>query len=323
MQIKLMELMARDDKQNNVEHDIKEKEKVGTLRAGNTGMVQDDGAITGKCHRLSYLRYKGVQLPHDDDRDIMFEFGRVANENLILDKLVRQLPRNMKILREGEIPTGWTTPAGVQVTGSPDFVLQIAGENVLGIELKMVSSVWTAVSVMCKSEPSYDHLLQAAHYMWQMGCPWKILYVSPVDYAIPFIPKGETWPSNIDGKLKEIIEFYDNGKPKKINPFRLAYDLRFDDDGCLEFRREDESGFYTRSPISIRGIELYYQTVATIDERKELGDRPINLKATGDLATWNKCDKKYCDVSDICDQWEKRQELWLDACIKRFSEDKK
>lgn len=169
----------------------REKEKVGTLRAGNTGMVLETGEITNVCAARTYLRMQGVDTGSDDEtdgtrlnRELMFEAGR-NNEDIWAANLERA---GVKLKREEEIPTSWLAQNGkipVTVSGRPDLVVvNEQGEPVRGIELKLVSSLWKAKSTRFNKKPSMEHLLQSGHYSWQLGVPFELWYTCRATFAV-------------------------------------------------------------------------------------------------------------------------------------------
>ncbi len=174
----------------------REKTKVGTLRAGNTGMVMEDGRITSVCAARTYLRQQGIDTGDNDEesgtrlnRELMFEAGR-TNEDIWAANLIRA---GLTIKREEEIPTSWLATNGndsrgipVTVSGRPDLVVvdPETGEPVRGLELKLVSSLWKAKSTRFNKKPSMEHLLQSGHYSWQLGVPFELWYTCRATYAV-------------------------------------------------------------------------------------------------------------------------------------------
>lgn len=275
-----------------------EATKVGSLRAGNTGSVLPDGTIMGKCQRLTYLRYKGVNVEEADyQRELMFEGGR-GNEDLWVAVLERgwQGP----ILREEETPIRWQTSNGINVTGRPDIVLAgtLNGETipVAGIELKLMSSMWTVRDVL-NGKPKTPHLLQAAHYSWKLGVPFQLWYTSRADFAIigwaqKFFPKkGE--------RFSEYCDYNEKGDIKKVGPFKMGFDLAIID-GVLNYRRigDAEGTKYTPTIITTEGIRKYYELVSTIDATQSFGPVARNLDADGSDASWEF--HAYCELGALC-----------------------
>ncbi len=169
----------------------REATKVGTLRAGNTGMVLESGEITSVCAARTFLRQQGIDTGSDDEdsgtrlnRELMFEAGR-NNEDIWAANLTRA---GAKVKREEEIPTSWMAHNGrneVTVSGRPDMV--VLGDDdlpVKGIELKLISSLWKAKSTHFNKKPSMEHLLQSGHYSWQLEVPFELWYTCRSTYAV-------------------------------------------------------------------------------------------------------------------------------------------
>lgn len=281
----------------NAEHRLKEAAKVGTLRAGSTGVVLDGGNTLGKCPRIAHLRNLGVDFEADLDTHLMFAAG-VSNEDAWVSRLEKSWIG--KVLREEDIPISWVTSNGMAVTGRPDIVLAGSdGVLRLGLELKLVSAFWTARSVHYNLQPKPDHLAQACHYMWQLNTPFKLVYTSRVRWAIQWF--AESFNDKPD------IEYNDKGKPKAILPFVREYDLRLTD-GRLQYTTEGIDG-WVDTIITVAGIQKFYDVVSQMAGTKQLGARPANTDAVGER-TFSPCD--YCVLSDICDKYEDHYDLWLD-----------
>ena len=131
-----------------------EAEKVGRLRAGNSGLyIREADQMIGSCPRKTRLRMDGINSDQFEDlgtKPLMFQAG-LANEDQ-WDKVLEAgwvQGRGGTLKREEEIGIKWETRSGISVTGRPDIVLCDSEENpVMGIELKMVCSLWTARDVL-------------------------------------------------------------------------------------------------------------------------------------------------------------------------------
>jgi len=306
------------------EHSEREVAKLGVLRAGSTGIVLSDGAVAGKCARQTYLRLEGIDADElDESREFMFAAGR-SNEDIWVELLVRGgIPRD-HIKREDEVPISWTTKSGRLVSGRPDIVLGRPNDAGVwtpykGLELKLVSSLWSARDVALKGEPKSMHLMQAAHYFWKLGVPaFELWYTSRADFAIPF---GKFWPNPGEKGSEYLV--YKNGKALKLVPFKVGYELRWSTDGVdrLEFKRVVETGGmpyrWQGTIITKKGIEDYFELVDAIanDLSDELPPRPENLTATGELGNYSICD--YCPLSQVCD---KREDAGKAAWVKAVKE---
>lgn len=302
------------------EHDEHEKQKLGILRGGNSGLAEVDEngklGITGTCHRRTYLRMKGIQYDEiDDDRNIMFGGGRF-NEDMWYDLLSRSYSH--KILRESEVPISWKTDNGTLVTGRPDMVLLDSQDKpMLGLELKMASSLWTAREVI-NGRPKQPHLIQAAHYSWQLGVPFQLWYTAYVDFAITgwvqkhFPKQGEVG--------SEYCVYNEQGEIMKVLPFQIGFELRWEENGTLSFRRANTDDAWNETIISANRIKQYYDFIANMEESDSLGPRPENLKFSGEKMNWKFCDNKYCKLSDICDKHEnKGAKKWAEMVRSEFA----
>lgn len=286
------------------EHADAEKLKVGILRGGNSGLAEEiDGVtqgITGHCHRKTYLRLKGINWDAtDDDRLIMFEGGRY-NEDVWFSILSKSYP--YRILREEEVPISWKTKNGTLVTGRPDMVLCDAkGKPQLGLELKMASSLWTVREII-NGRPKQPHLIQAGHYSWQLDVPFQLWYTSYVDFAVTgwvakhFPAAGEPGSAH--------CVYNDQGEIVKVLPFQVGFELKWDSDGVLHFRKAGTQDRWQDTIVSKARIERYYEFVSSMEANNELGPRPENLKWDGNKQSWSMCDAKYCKLASVCDRHE-------------------
>jgi hypothetical protein len=323
------------------EGNAEDAKKQGVLRAGNAGMMGEDeetgqliavGGSPNACPRRTFLRFQGLKQEAVDDRRIhverMFDQGR-ASEAFFRKRLEAALPKEYKVLAEEEIAVKWTTSSGVDVTGRPDNVIVKVSDNspVIGIENKCLSSLWTATSTVFKGEPKTDHLIQAAHYSWQLGkIPFELWYSSGSVYALPnhfkYLPqKGEL--------RSELLGFYEGDNPKAnsvVTP-EVGYKLRFDAEGYIEYRQvsykggEDWSDEWTRSIVSIDRIRNFYEFVASMQSSGLIGPRPDSIVANGKSeGSYSPC--KYCELSSICDKHEgKGLNKWIKEVIKFLSVD--
>lgn len=322
--MKLQNIIDAARAQHRQEHMDKEQKKLGVLRAGSTGIINEEGDIAGACHRVSLLRSKGIEVdPPTWDKYIMFELG-YANEDVILKQLKLVLEQQgMKVLQEEEVPIGWTTENGTLVTGRPDIVVQdAAGKAVLGIELKSVHSVWTARDVVFNNKPKLPNLAQAAHYMWKLGLSeYKLFYKSYSqlgqgmagnDWIIKQFPRpGEPGSDFIEYSEPSEAQKAKGKKAtiKHIRQFEVIYDLRFDRNGRLQFKREDIQGVWTNTIITQQGIAKYFDYVSRMEETNTLGPLPAAVDAVGDKQNYTQC--KYCPLQATCKQSGQSVNKWL------------
>lgn len=291
------------------EHQKKEKEKLGTLRAGNTGMMSQSGDFAGSCPRTTHLRQLGmeVEVP-DDSKVIMFQMG-TANEDVVYEDLLHtsnQLDHEV-ILREEEIPIIWQTENGTTVSGRPDMVLCTENKKpTLGIEIKSIASVWTSREVLFEGQPKLPHLLQAGHYSWKLDIPFRLLYKQYTNQAVPGWA-GKLFPKQGEPH-SEHIEYNEKGDIKYVQPFEIAYELEWDSSSqkYLRYRREVGDGEkeqeWTRTLISQKDIERFYEFVSQMADKKVLGSRPMTIDAQGNEKSYSNCG--YCPLKDICDKHE-------------------
>ena len=294
-------------------HDVLETGKQGTLRAGNTGVVLADGTVVGKCARLTYLRAIGIDAGDDDaSRELMFGAG-TSNEDRWYDMLVRGGISPDRIRRETEIPIIWKTSSGRLVTGRPDLVLVSPGareqdgtEGVVPerlIELKLVSSLWTGRDVLVRGEPKTMHLMQAAHYSWQLGCPGELWYTNRTDFHIPY---GKEWPAS-GQPGSEYFQYDKYGKCMKLLPFVVGYSLDWRG-GDLYYQRlpsgQLPAGPWVKSVVTKQGIVDYYELVDGMlaPGTNDLPPRPTNLKPDGSGEGYDPC--SYCPLQSVCDKRE-------------------
>lgn len=337
-----------------------EGERIGTLRAGNSGIMSAQGQVAGECHRITHLRSLGIDTrggAPDFATSIMFDRG-YNNEEIILEDLQVTLNPGEVILREKQIETSWTTSNGTKVTGSPDFVIALAANQYTegaklitrgvlgevlpqdrhiyavpqyGIEAKSVASFWTSRDLLVDRQPKLPHMIQAAHYMWQMGIPWRLLYRQYALQLVPdwFKPKlpqpGERYSEFLEYNLDKPLRGgrQDAVDIKQVRPFELVYELQFEDtrDGRLKYREEGTDDEWKFTVIKRDDIRKYYEYVSTMGDIKQLGSRPIDIDLIGDKLAYSKC--SYCPLQEVCDKSEsKGYETWLSEVKKLQSKER-
>lgn len=299
----------------------KESTKKGTLRGGNSGAVVRGEGVVGKCHRITLARFLGHQAAAEGSRDLMFDAG-FKNE----DSWYEVLKAAWKgvILREEEVPVVWETSRGIKVTGRPDFVLCEPGEvtpeqpdppprKVLGLELKLVASLWTMFDVIVKRTPKTDHVIQAAHYKWKLGIPYELWYTSRVDWPITgWLVKSFVrliWGDHIFGE--DVFDYNERGEPKKIYPFYAGFELDIRNE--VVYYRAVGSETWVETLITTQAIEDYYELIGTMAAEKTLGERPAGVNMDGSKMGYDKCSAKYCPFSEICDRHEDNYDDWVAA----------
>lgn len=320
MKLNLKETLERDDKAANLEASEKEKEKLGILRVGNSGVKFSDGNVAGQCPRKAYLRLNGVNIPAPPDRAVMFEFGKI-NETILIDKLKRTLGSTFNITGDDVNEVEWTTSSGRKITGRPDVVIRNAeGKPLLLLEAKLASSLSTVRDCRFGNKPKLAHVCQAAHYGWLLDVPIKLIYIQNVDFAT------QMWPTNVKEYPKpgqpgsEQIDYTEKeiGKkgekqivqmPKKIKPGRTIYDVEITETGSVRYRLEGSKKAWTETCVSIDSIVEFYEHIDSIESTGQLGPRPLDIDIAGDFLQWNNCD--YCSVKPFCDSFETKPDIWF------------
>lgn len=331
------------------EHREGEVKKLGNLRAGSTGIMSSEGEIAGACARTSYLRSQGIELdPPTNDKLIMFELG-YANEDVIYKALKSSVPEGHIILREEEIPIEWFTSNGTKVTGRPDIVICQVIDNViipkdtspmsvsnapgeilyipsiaaheretipvLGLELKSVHSMWTMREVLFNGEPKLNNLIQAAHYMWKLNVPYKLIYKSYSQLGQGMAGQGDKgWMTKQFPKqgepMSEYVEYNDKGQIKHLKQFEIVYDLQFSSKGIMQYKPEAARN-WTSTPVNKEDIERYFEFVSTMRERDVLGPLPLTIHANGEKANYSMC--SYCPLQPVCKgNTDTRLSTWLE-----------
>lgn len=343
MSISIKDLIKQGAANKQALSEKEELTKVGTLRGGSSGALAMGGRPLGTCPRLAALRFKGLRVEeHEESRGFMFDAGN-SNEDIWYDVLGHAYPPS-QILRESEVPITWDLN-GVKVTGRPDIVLTDAERKpVIGLELKLVCSFWTARSVLFEKAPKTGHLIQAAFYSWRLGIPFELWYASRVDWTIMCqAPKGnQKWDwvakmlpkpgeplaehleysyyvrddSNKFGWRKLEPEEFSNysfdqivGVPKKCKPFAVGYELKWQGNQ-LWYRlanptpEQEGSIDWVQTLITKEGIQAFYQTI--IDATKSGGGTlpPRISRLEADGSNANYSKCSYCDLKSLCDSYE-------------------
>lgn len=304
---------------------------------------------------------EGINLEETTpSRKLMFQAG-VSNEDIWYDTIkdVWDGP----ILREEEVATYWKTKNGIEVTGRPDIVLctddarmsdeQTEPRPVVGIELKLVSALWTGRDALFEGKPKFNHLCQAAHYSWQLDIPFELWYTNRVDFATNDIAnrvlpkygtdKFKTLEEHLEvgyyrqtlsrsgrvyGKAIREEEFlreeanrnygFDIGQvyvsTKKFYPFAVGFVLEWIDDTLYYTSTEFPEESPTKTLITKQNIESFFNHVASMPETDDLGPRPLTLKGDGKPANYTIC--TYCPkfLDDACNKTSYKE--WIEEVRK-------
>lgn len=286
----LMKVLLDGHAAQDAEHADKEKTKVGTLRAGTAGAVVD-GKIFGNCHRKALARFLGIEEENDLPTKLMFAAG-VGNESAWLDVLRRGWAGQIKC--EEEIPVSFELD-GVKITGRPDIVLlDDDGVPQLGIELKGVFSINTAIDTHLEGHFKSENILQAGIYARQLNVPYSLAYTSRNYWKLDFVAKRK----------------YPSVKFGTIRPFYKLFYLRWEND-ILEYRAEDKNE-WTPSIITWKSIEDFYKLIIEMRNTKQLGPRPATTDIGGEELRWGgHC--TFCAFKDVCDKHEGSYDNWVEA----------
>lgn len=344
MTIKLTELFAKARVLRKEKRGAEEVGKLGNLRAGSSGIFSASGESAGHCLRKAHVRQLGLEIEElAEDKLIMFDLG-FASEDIVVDKLTRALEGTGKIvLCEEQIPIEWRTSSGTKVTGRPDAVIcepsTLYGitnlsattpihtqqgivppaKPELGIELKSVHSIWTARDVLFGGKPKLSNIIQAAHYMWKLNVPYKLVYTGYSQLGQGMVGT-DSWVSRMFPKqgqpMSEYVDYNkDKGTIKHIKQFEIVYDMRIEN-GVVEYKPE-MSEKWVATIVTIPDIERFFEKVSQIPSTGELGPRPSPVDTLGKKAGYMDCD--YCPLKSTCDTHEKSgYNKWLEE-VKKVS----
>lgn len=316
------ELYAAAIANDNAKRAAEEALKTGKWRAGGSGlMLEGSEKYIGACMRKALLRSAGIEAEtHALTTQLMFELG-LSNEDIWFKRLLDAGVPQERILREEAIPTKWETTTGVFVTGRPDIVLMDEqGKPEKVFELKSVSSLWTAKSVLLEGKPKDAHLIQAAHYFWQLGAnSAELLYTSRVNYAIGKNYHGMFMKTLARRpELNTYFKGSDDGFLKNTVPFFVSYEMDWHTDGHLLYRQvlmDGVCGQWERTAITTEGIRRYYETLSSSVALGKLPARPSQTTVSGSRANYRDC--SYCPLVPVCDKAEgKGLAVWKDEVVK-------
>ncbi len=256
-------------------HAIKEARQREWLRAGSAGCIID-GEIFGECHRIAHLRQIGIDKKHSQSRKLMFQAGE-GNEDLWANVTVEgwagETVRHLEIFKQGS----WGT-----IMGHPDIILaDTQGVHRVLLELKLISANFSAVRKAFDFQPDTKNLIQTATYAWMTGLPAVLCYTNRTDFSLQFDKKR-------------------CGGLDKIEPCYVLFYLKFEN-GKLYYNHEGGPSYETG--ITIKGIKEYYQMVHDIAFDYQLRARPA-------FDGFDKCDKKYCHLSRVCERWDRSYVEW-------------
>lgn len=299
--IKSTDLYNEGAKVQTKNHNALESTKLGNLRGGSAGALVD-GKVYGKCHRLSLARFKGISTPKNEGAQYWFDAG-YANEEAWDAKLTAFLQENpdYSIKSEEDCPIKWHTSNGTAVTGRPDFVIFKNDTALLGLELKVVCTINSAIDKWAKNKPATANLIQAAHYSLIMGIPYNLVYSFRSRGPAPY------WA------VKQLKGTGTLNHKNEIEPFTCEFRLGFENDLLYYI---DRFGLTTQTKITGQSIRDYYELIVDMDDKKDLYNRPVAETATGDK-DWDPCN--LCAFKDACDSHENDFDRWFDE-IRKISQ---
>lgn len=310
-------LTELDDQQQQSVHDAKELRSVEAkeLHVASLGTLLDDGNLVGECLRKSWLRSQGVktsEINHSNRR--MFEGGRV-NELIWQDRLSRTLAAGQCLHTEDTEGDNYSTfkyqipDSEYSITGHADIVVVNGDVPVLGLELKSVSSLWTAVRVTGEEKPDLKHLIQSGLYSYFLGLaytksglplPYKLCYAQ---YPVFYAPEYGFLTDRVKGAdFIELKKHKGNLIPKNYKPRIKVFDIRVTTEGYVDFRAEGTKT-WSNSPVNVHTVLDY---VAKLTQ-PELWKPPLALDCYGEQCSYKSCD--YCDLKDLCKQTGSMEEL--------------
>ena len=305
----ITKLLIKGQQTLNAERAKGDEDKRGILRGGSAGAIID-GQVYGNCARIHYLRTKGVEIKPDLNTQVMFDSG-IANEDSVFKVLSAALPKGYKLLREEEIPVTWDTN-DFKATGRPDMVYVDENDKpVLGLELKSISSIYTARNIIANKKPSSSHLIQAGFYSYRLGAqnsidpiPYKLIYSSSPYWHLSTIGKtvADEFAGSKDVEMK-------NNRPFRVLPTRKVFDLSWQS-GVLHYKPE-HADEWKATLLTIESINLYYNTVALMGKTKTLPPLPTDLNLVGNKE-YSPC--QYCELAKVCNK-TREFDKWYDEVV--------
>jgi hypothetical protein len=250
----------------------------------------------------------GIEEEIEPEKFFMFAAGHY-NEDAYCARLEKGLPPDLMIKREEEIPISWTTKGGTVVSGRPDVVVCTKdGVPQVGVELKLVCSVWTAKSVAFDFEPKSSAVVQAAHYSKQLGVPFELVYTNSVQYVVP------DWSARAKmfDPASPYVTLNAKGAIKQINPFQITYDVQWHDGQVFYAKQGDPE--WKPTIITWEATERFFDLLDTLKSMKRLGPRPSTYDCYGKKQTFDNCD--YCSWNPYCDKFESSYDAWFSAIRK-------
>lgn len=339
----ILDLFRKGQQELQRKHSEAESKKSGVLRGGSVGLAMEpnkkgDTDIAGGCAGLAYLRFKGIDTSSMEQgtstRELMFEAGRTNEDSWYA--VLAASGYTGKILREEEVPVDYTLDNGTRITGRPDMVL-MGDDNkpVRGIELKLVSSIWTARTVLLTKTPKLSHVTQSAHYAIQLAkqyglekpLPFELWYTNradfetKADFSLNAYPAyGEPGSSHFAYRFYQVVADPSTGSftkrvvtekqynmlvelgeeveavPAKYLPFIQGFHIVVKDDGSVWYRDAlDATAALKPTVVTAERIKRYYTLVS---ELKKVPNEPITIKVDGKKENFKL--SAYCSLGRLC-----------------------
>ena len=314
-----VELLAAGLKAQAAKHASGEGAKLGAYRVGSSGVLAM-GKVVGGCIRLAHLRSLGVEADSaEESREHMFAAGR-SNEDIWKALLLASEEPGLSVLREEEFPVTHRLPNGKMLLGRPDIVLLQNGVPARLLELKLASSMYTALDVYVLGKPKLDHVIQAAHYSLRLGLPIELWYASRADFHLVDRAKEKVPPG-----LPGVVYGWDQ-KAMKLSPFLVGYVLRTKENGQVTYQRiglnpDGSEPQEVSTIVSTQGLDQFFDQLSRLGETDELPAMPSKVDLLGGEASWRKCD--YCSLKPLCLSQKKGSvKDWVEAARKFLSEPK-
>lgn len=329
--INLGEVLLRGLLQRSEEEAHQTREERGRLRGGSVGFLLPDGTPIGfGCPRAAYARYLGAEPPREETEwalnHLMLDSG-AASEGLWLRDLNAGLAAmgHETHVVEHELAIE-AKLSGVKWTGREDLGLRAikSGEHTLFCELKQVSSMSTAASVLLARKPKIDHFTQAVNYSLRGGVPSQLWYVSRV--KLPFPPWNWLEPFKYgtyddDPRFERFFErtgSTQRSKLKQLKPFLIGFQLAWTEDGHATYQTllpDGPVGEEVVTPITREGIDAFYAAVVAHETKGRLHpQRPEAADVDGvPHGRFSPCG--WCDWLPTCDAHEGKFDSWKEEVL--------
>lgn len=289
-------------------HEV-EAARLHTTRGGSAGAIID-GDNYGECARKAHLRYHGVDVPLDEEIELMTRQGE-GNEDIFLTELAAAGYRTMT---QGDAGLQLRLFGEVDFIGSPDVCILLGDDEVpvVGLELKNISSVSKAKSVHYELKPDTKHMIQAATYAVRMG--EKLGLDAPLPYQLIYSSRSVWHMFSAPKNVKKAVEDHpwdtksSFGKLSTIQPFHRVYYLEWED-GMLRYWTSGMAQ-WQHTKLNKEALDEHVMLVAKgIEEQGHLPPPPTLLNLDGSKG-YSPCN--YCDFSEVCESHSEDYSSWMD-----------